>query len=106
MGAGSRYIFSLLFASTAFPYGTLLSNTLGCFVLGVVWQYAQTLGLSEFMKLLLIVGICGSLTTFSSVILEIMTMIQSKELIKAAMYFSLVNAIGFLALFVGMKVTA
>lgn len=74
LGAASRYGISLLAAKawgTYFPWGTLMANLLGCFLIGLIFALAdRTRLLSPDMRLLLITGFLGALTTFSSFALE------------------------------------
>lgn len=64
LGAWLRWWLSIWLNSIGqtLPYGTLFSNWLGCLIMGI----ALSLPLPEWLKLLLITGFLGSLTTFSS----------------------------------------
>jgi fluoride exporter len=74
LGAASRYSIGLLAAKTwgtQFPWGTLAANLLGCFLIGLIFALADRVRLlSPDMRLLLITGYLGALTTFSSFALE------------------------------------
>lgn len=81
----------------AFPFGTLAVNALGCFAMGVlaelgalVWQPAPEL------RAMLMVGVLGGFTTFSSFALDIGAMTHRHEMLQAAVYVaaSLVLAVG------------
>ena len=70
LGANLRYVISRLAAvefSPVFPYGTLIINILGSFIVGlfVIWTTERVL-LDPRWRLLVVVGFCGSFTTFSS----------------------------------------
>lgn len=52
-------------AGAAVPWGTLLVNVAGSFILGVVLGSARSGGLSEWWVALIGTGLCGALTTFS-----------------------------------------
>ena len=53
--------------SIAFPYGTLSVNIVGSFFMGMLSQLIESqLTISIEMKLMLIVGMLGSFTTFST----------------------------------------
>jgi len=97
-GAGLRYGLSLCFSTASLPVATIVANTLGCFVLGLVWQYKQMHGLSELASLLLMLGFCASLTTFSTIILDSLLLINAAQWLKAVAYFFLTTLLGFLAL--------
>lgn len=53
--------------ATAFPYGTLVVNGLGCFIIGFLSQLAEARGaLTNETRALLVVGFLGGFTTFST----------------------------------------
>lgn len=73
-GACSRYAISRVvakIAGTAFPYGTLLINTTGSFVLGwfMIWSTERALPDPRW-RMFLAIGFCGAYTTFSSYAFE------------------------------------
>jgi CrcB protein len=74
LGAASRYGIGLLSArlwGTGFPYGTLVVNLMGCFIIGLLFSLAdRSRLLTPDVRLLLITGYLGALTTFSSFSLE------------------------------------
>ncbi|MFH0730099.1 MAG: fluoride efflux transporter CrcB [Pseudomonadota bacterium] len=74
LGAASRYGVNLLSVKlwgTGFPWGTLLVNLVGCFLIGLIFALADRVRLlTPDMRLLLITGYLGALTTFSSFSLE------------------------------------
>ncbi len=49
-----------------FPWPTLIANVLGCFLIGLFYEYRQAWGLSPQLRLLLTTGLCGGFTTFST----------------------------------------
>jgi len=77
---GSYYINKLL--GTAFPYGTLGVNILGSFIIGFLALYFEQT-ISPNIKALLITGMLGALTTFSTFSLETVTMLQQSLYLKA-----------------------
>jgi CrcB protein len=92
-GAGSvaRFAVSLFLTNrfgTGFPYGTLSVNILGSFLLGIIIALCgeRVNALSEEWRLLLAVGFCGGFTTFSTLSLELFTMLQSGRLLAALLY--------------------
>ena len=74
LGAASRYGVSLLTAKLwgpHFPWGTLVVNLVGCFLIGLIFALADRVRfLTPDVRLLLITGYLGALTTFSSFSLE------------------------------------
>ena len=74
LGAGSRYALSRYVAkilSPDFPYGTLLINITGSFVLGLfmIWTTERVFADPKW-RLIIAIGFCGSYTTFSSYAFE------------------------------------
>jgi len=74
IGASARYFLSGFIArnlSAVFPYGTLLINVTGSFLLGFFLIGAsERVLLDPRWRLLVAVGFCGSYTTFSSYAFE------------------------------------
>ena len=109
LGSCLRYLFSLLaqylpFAPT-YPMGTLASNGLSCFVIGIVTQLAARSELvSPEARLLLATGFCGGLSTLSSVVYEVAQMLKDREFFYAAGYFTLTFGGAFLCFFSGVLV--
>ena len=70
LGANLRYALSLWAArlwGVAFPYGTLLINVSGSFAIGVVMVLLTTrFTTSDSWRLLLVTGLLGGFTTFST----------------------------------------
>jgi CrcB protein len=78
IGASLRYIISLnssrLFSSQL-PYGTLIVNILGGLFIGFIMELSLTTDLiSPSLRLFLITGIIGGLTTFSTFSYETVTL--------------------------------
>ncbi len=55
---------------STFPFGTLFVNVLGSFIIGFLFLYFQQVNLSVYQKSLLITGLLGALTTFSTFSLD------------------------------------
>lgn len=90
-GGMSRYGLSLAtqnVSAFSMPYGTLLSNLLGCLVIGLLAGLgAKTELMSSEMRLLLATGFCGGFTTMSSFVYELGQFVQDKEYFFASTYF-------------------
>jgi len=80
VGASCRYyigVLSIQYLGKAFPYGTLISNVIGSFIAGIlVVVILEKLLLSETYRLMLLVGLTGSLTTMSTLSFESLEMLS------------------------------
>ena len=74
LGAASRYGITLVTINlwgTRFPWGTLVVNLAGCFLIGLLFGLSDRVRLlTPEMRLLLITGFLGALTTFSAFSME------------------------------------
>ena len=83
LGANLRYVLSRVAArefGPVFPYGTLIINILGSFIVGlfVTWTTERVL-VDPRWRLLVVVGFCGSFTTFSSYAYESMAFFEQGQ---------------------------
>ena len=83
LGANFRYAISRMAArefGPVFPYGTLLINIVGSFIVGlfVIWTTERVL-VDPRWRLLVVVGFCGSFTTFSSYAFESMSYFEQGQ---------------------------
>ena len=83
VGANLRYFISRLAArefGLVFPYGTLAINVLGSFIVGffVIWTTERVL-VDPRWRLFVVVGFCGSFTTFSSYAFETMSYFEQGQ---------------------------
>ncbi len=80
IGTGVRYLTSILavrWLGGDFPYGTLVVNIVGSFLVGLIQQVGLTSPLmSDTTRLFLTVGIMGGLTTYSSFSYETLRLAQ------------------------------
>jgi CrcB protein len=66
---------------TAFPYGTLIVNVVGCFLIAVVAEVAlSTTYISPTLRVTLTTGFIGGLTTYSSFNLETTVLLRERGL--------------------------
>ena len=91
-----------LSGSIGFPYGTLVVNLAGCFLLGVLSYLVDARGLfSPEARSLLIVGLLGAFTTFSTFSSESLNFLMSGETLRAMINVSSSVLLGILAVWVG-----
>ena len=105
-GANARWIISRYFAKAIgpwFPYGTLVINVSGSFVVGffMIWATQRAL-LDPRWRLLIVVGFCGAFTTFSSFAYETMALFEQGQWVLTATNFVSNNLLCLLAAVGGM----
>ncbi|MFH1137009.1 MAG: fluoride efflux transporter CrcB [Pseudomonadota bacterium] len=87
LGAASRYGVGLLAArawGVDFPWGTLAVNLAGCFLIGFLFALADRARImTPDMRLFLITGYLGGLTTFSSFSLETVNAVRAGQGLRA-----------------------
>ncbi|MCL1060155.1 fluoride efflux transporter CrcB [Shewanella sp. Choline-02u-19] len=86
VGAVLRYLISILMLQvfgSGFPFGTLVVNILGSFLMGVVYAFGQVSEVSPEIKAFIGVGMLGALTTFSTFSNESLLLMQEGYLVKA-----------------------
>jgi len=85
IGASLRYLVSITvpkYIKTVFPLSTLLVNMAGAVLIGLIMQLSIRFSfISPNMKLFLVTGILGGLTTFSTFSYETITLYQSGKYI-------------------------
>jgi CrcB protein len=87
-----------------FPWGTLIINVTGSFLIGVfVALFATKWQLSQAMRIFLTVGICGGYTTFSTFSLDAFYLAERGALIPAAGYVAASVALSIAALVLGVQ---
>lgn len=94
IGVFMRYGIIAVLSNTHFTVRTLLSNTVGCLILGAVVAALNHVELPDHVRLGLIVGCCGALTTFSTLIYDIVTLVSQEQFTQAIYYFLLTNISG------------
>ena len=82
-GANARWVISRFAAkilSPIFPYGTLVINVTGSFIVGffMIWTTERVL-IDPRWRLLIVVGFCGAFTTFSSFAFETMAYFEQGQ---------------------------
>jgi CrcB protein len=79
VGTGTRYLIALWAAQrfgSSFPYGTLIVNVTGCFLIAVIMQVAIATSWSPTLRSALTIGYIGGLTTYSSFNYETTRLLQ------------------------------
>ena len=88
LGTLARYLLSVLALpiSGSLPWGTILINIAGSFIIGFFGTLTLASGrfpLAEPVRLFVMVGFCGGFTTFSSFSLPTLDLLRSGETLRA-----------------------
>jgi CrcB protein len=90
----------------AWPWATFAVNVVGAFVLGyLVTRLQERLPPSAYLRPLLGTGLCGALTTFSTMQVELLRMLDRSDLALAAGYAAASLAAGFAAVMLASGLT-
>lgn len=102
LGSVCRYLLALLLPTKPFNWGVLLSNFLGCLVLGFVLQLFATKHITESTKLAIGIGFCGGFTTFSSFSADVVLLFQQQKWVPSFSYIIASITIGLIGVLLGM----
>ncbi len=88
LGGVLRYGLSRMMTpvSGSFPWGTVVVNIIGCFVIGYFGTLTLASGkyaVSENIRIFVMVGICGGFTTFSAFSLQTFDLLRSGAWVRA-----------------------
>lgn len=109
LGAVSRWAVTvgmLRLTGPGFPWGTLMVNVTGSFLVGVAVVWAQNAGLPETYRHFLTVGLLGSFTTFSTYSLETLTLVETGAWLRAGSYALGSLSLGLAAVWAGMTLAS
>jgi CrcB protein len=110
LGTVARYWLAALVAALTgpgFPWGILLINVLGSFVIGFFGALTATEGrlfVESDIRVFVMVGLCGGFTTFSSFSLQTLELLEAGEIVPAAAY--ILASVALCLLFVWIGATA
>jgi CrcB protein len=111
IGAGSffggvaRYLLSQFIQDrflSAFPFGTLTVNVIGCFLVGLVFGLSEKTSLPGEWRMFLTTGFVGGFTTFSAFSLETMSLFRDAQYVHAALYVGVSVLLGLSATYLGL----
>ena len=82
VGAALRFLVSYWIYRrwpSQFPFGTFVVNVAGCFLIGVLMRMSDAGVLSLTARLMLVTGLLGALTTFSTFGFETIRLVEQSE---------------------------
>lgn len=101
LGVICRYFLVTSLNLTVFPLGVFLANISGSLLIG--WLFFSPTLLGQPLRLAIMVGFLGALTTFSSFSLDILLMLEKGRVGLAMTYWFLSNASALGACWLGMR---
>jgi fluoride exporter len=105
LGANLRFIVANWAADrwgTDFPYGTLLVNLSGAFLIGVLLAFlSERLEIDPMWRLFFATGFLGGYTTFSAYAWEALQLVETGAWVRAGAYVLGSNALGFVGVWLG-----
>ena len=105
LGGVSRYVLTRLVQDHilhVFPYGTLVVNIVGCFLIGLFYGlFDRGHVLDPDIRMFLTVGFCGGFTTFSTFANENFSMLQGGNFLGMGVYAVLSLALGLAMVYLG-----
>ncbi len=111
VGAVSRYLISGYVQSVTqnvqFPYGTMMVNLTGCFVIGLLSQLADARGVfTTESRLFVFTGMLGGYTTFSTFANESINLLRDGQALSTFMNVSVQVVLGLVAVWLGRVAAA
>ena len=107
-GTGARYLIGLWAGKalgTSFPYGTLIVNVVGCFLIAIITHVALTTSaVSPTLRLALTTGVMGGLTTYSSFNLETTNLLRERAWASAMLNVGATAVLGFVCGMLGLVI--
>ena len=100
IGAAMRYWLSgsvYRFIGVDFPYGTLLVNVLGCFLIGFLMSFfEERFSVQPVLRVFLTIGVLGGFTTFSTFSYETVALLKDGSYLwgTANVIYSVLNCLG------------
>jgi CrcB protein len=104
-GAALRYLVSgwaYALLGTGFPWGTLVVNLIGSFLIGFLWELFANAAVSPNMRHLIFTGGLGAFTTFSTFALESINLFRDGEIGLGMANVLVSDFLGIVLVFVGI----
>ena len=89
---------------SSFPFGTIVVNVLGAFLMGFVVSYfADKVNVSQNIKMFLIIGFLGGFTTFSTFNLDFYQLFSNGEILASLLYLFATFTLTVIAFYLGLS---
>jgi CrcB protein len=107
VGAGLRFLTGAALmrqlGAGVFPWATLLVNLAGAFAAGFLLLWLESRTGAALWRALLVVGLLGGLTTFSSLMVELLVLTRDQRSATAFVYLAASLAGGLLLVWMGAR---
>ncbi|NUY82437.1 fluoride efflux transporter CrcB [Flavobacterium sp. MAH-1] len=109
IGSVLRYLTAIFvnrYFQSVFPWATLVTNVIGCFIIGLFLGQLQKNGLVDSgYKWFLVTGFCGGYTTFSTFGHENIALMQTGNGALAFVYIAASVIVGLAAVWLGLFIS-
>ena len=109
IGSVLRYLTSVVvqkYYANIFPLATLITNVLGCFIIGLLMGvFEKNQVVTSDLKWLFVTGFCGGYTTFSTFGYENISLFQNNNSVLAFLYIGGSVFMGLFAVWMGLILT-
>ena len=109
IGSVLRYLTSVVvqkYYANIFPLATLITNVLGCFIIGLLMGvFEKNQVVTSDLKWLFVTGFCGGYTTFSTFGYENISLFQNNNSALAFLYIGGSVFMGLFAVWMGLILT-
>jgi len=89
----------------SFPWGTLVVNLAGSFLIGLFWGLLGRENITSNVKMFLFIGLFGSFTTFSTFAFESLNLIRDGNIKFAIINMLASNVLGVILVFAGFMIS-
>lgn len=108
LGAAARYLMAGAIGqwlAGGFPFATLAVNLLGCFAMGAFIEVtALVWSPSPELRAMIVVGLLGGFTTFSTYSMEVVALVERGAPVPAAIYMVASVLLSLIGIFGGMRI--
>ena len=106
LGSALRYLIASQLTTrfgTGYPWGTTCVNLVGALVFGVVWSASETSSQAPLLRLFILTGMMGGLTTFSTLAFEVTDALLNQRALVALTHTLLHAVLGVIVVWLGLS---